>query len=705
MTAVRPPQAARKPHVHEAHGDSRSDDWHWLRAENWQEVMREPERLPADIRTYLEAENAYAEAALADVATLRETLFAELKGRLQDDDSSVPAKDGPWAYYRRYRPGGEQPLFCRRPAGDAGGTAGAAAATGEVVLLDGEAEARGVDYFDLGALAHSPGHDLVAWSADRRGSEYYEIRVRPAGTDRDLDDRIPDSTGSVVWGNDGQTLYYVRLDENHRPSRVYRHRLGTPVESDELVYEETGPGWFVGISKTESRRFVVVSVRASETSEMHLLDADDPAARPRLVAAREEGVKYSLSHRGDELVILTNADGAEDFKLVTAPLSGPGRENWRDLLAHRPGTLLRGLMLYADYLVRLEVRDALPALVIRDLADGTERTVAFAEEAYALGLDGSLEFDSGMLRFSYASPSTPERIFDLDMSSGERTLMKEQQVPSGHDPADYVVRRIEAPTADGERVPVTVLHAADTPLDGSAPLLLYGYGSYGMSMPASFSPHRLGLVQRGFVHAIAHVRGGMERGYRWYTAGKLMKKRNTFEDFIAAAETLCEAGFGRAGEIAIQGGSAGGLLVGATMNLRPDLFRAVVAEVPFVDVLTTILDDSLPLTPPEWTEWGNPIESEEAYRYMKSYSPYDNVEAGAYPDLLITAGLTDPRVTYWEPAKWSAKLRALRTDDNLQLLHTVMTAGHAGSAGRYDRLKEIALVQAFLLKVFGRAGE
>ena len=697
MTAITPPQAARKVHVHRAHGDSREDPWHWLRAENWQEVMRAPDRLPAEIRDYLEAENAYGEAMLADVAGLRDALFAELKGRLKDDDATVPAADGPFAYYRRYRPGGEQPLFCRRPTGGAG------EADDEQVLIDGDREAEGADYFDIGAVEQAPDHALVAWSVDQRGSEYYEIRVRDPQSGEDLSDRLPDTAGDVVWGNDGKTLYYVRLDDNHRPSRVFRHRLGEDPAADELIYEEASPAFFVGIDKTESRRFVTISVRASDTSEVHLVDADDAAARPRLVAAREEGVKYSLSHHGERLIIMTNADAAEDFKLVSAPLDAPDRSNWQDLLAHRPGVLLRGLTLYADYLVRLEVRNALPALVVWHLQSDAQQEIAFDEEAYALGLLGSLEFDSTMLRFSYSSPSTPERIYDFDMASGERRLMKEQEVPSGHDPAAYRVRRLAAATADGEQVPVTVLHHVDTPVDGSAPLLLYGYGSYGMSMPAGFSPHRLGLVQRGFIYAIAHIRGGMERGYRWYTAGKMMNKQNTFRDFIAAAEALAAAGYGRAGEIAIQGGSAGGLLVGAVMNMRPELFRAVVAEVPFVDVLTTILDDSLPLTPPEWTEWGNPIESEEAYREMRAYSPYDNVREQAYPNLLITAGLTDPRVTYWEPAKWSARLRAMRTDERLQLLHTVMTAGHAGSAGRYDRLKEVALVQAFLLKVFDRA--
>jgi oligopeptidase B len=423
-----------------------------------------------------------------------------------------------------------------------------------------------------------------------------------------------------------------------------------------------------------------------------------------VIAAREPEVEYDASHHRDRLIILTNADGAEDFKLVHAPVQTPSREHWTDLVPHRPGVLIVGFQVYEHWLVRLERENALPRIVVRNFDSGEEHSIAFDEEAYALGLGGGYEFDTDTLRFIYSSMTTPAEVFDYDMRTRERVLRKVQEVPSGHDPTHYVTRRLMATSHDGEQVPVSVLHHRDTALDGSAPLLLYGYGSYGHAIPAAFGTVRLSLVDRGFVFAIAHVRGGMERGYRWYKSGKLMAKRNTFEDFIAAAEHLVHERFTSARRIAIQGGSAGGMLVGAVSNMRPDLFKAVVAEVPFVDVLSTMCDDTLPLTPPEWPEWGNPIDSEQAYRYIASYSPVDNVTARAYPHIIVTAGLSDPRVTYWEPAKWVAKLRANKLDDNLLLLHTNMEAGHGGAAGRFERLRETAMVYAFVLEVFGMAG-
>ena len=445
----------------------------------------------------------------------------------------------------------------------------------------------------------------------------------------------------------------------------------------------------------------MISAHDHTTSELRLIDAADPAAAPMLVAAREPEVQYDATDLGDELLILTNADDAIDFKIVSAPLANPGRGDWSDLLPHQPGRYLLGLLLFQEHLVRLERLEGLPRIVVRRLSDGEEHTIAFEEEAYDLSVDPGYEFATTTLRFTYSSMTTPLRTYDYDMESRERSLRKEQEVPSGHDPADYVTRRILAPAADGAQVPVSLLYRKDTALDGSAPLMLYGYGSYGMSIPAGFSTNRLSLVDRGFVYAIAHIRGGDDKGYGWYLDGKLEAKMNTFTDFIAAGEALVREGFCRAGNIAAHGGSAGGMLMGVVVNLRPDLFRAIVAEVPFVDVLNTMCDADLPLTPPEWPEWGNPIEDAEAYARIADYSPYDRVAAKAYPAILATAGLTDPRVTYWEPAKWVARLRKLKTDGHLLLLKTNMDAGHGGAAGRFDRLKEVALVYAFLLKTFG----
>ncbi len=688
-----PPAAAKHPVTLGLHGREREDPYAWLKDDNWQEVMRRPEVLKPEIRAYLEAENAYTQAALADTEALQESLFAELKGRIKEDDSSVPAPDGAWAYYQRYATGGEHPIICRRPR--EGGA--------EELLYDAAAAAQGAAYFKLAGAEHSPDHAHLATAVDRKGSEYFTAEIKDLATGETLPERIENTDGHLVWGSDGRTLYYTQLDDNHRPWRVYRHRLGGDPAQDELVYQEQDPGFFVSLDKTESGRFVVILAHDHTTSEAWLIAADDPASQARLVAARERDVEYHVLHHGGRLLILTNADGAEDFKVVEAPLETPERAQWRDLVPHEAGRLIVSLLVFKRHLVRLERVEGLPRLTVENLESGESHVVAFAEAAYSLGVLPGYEYDTATLRFVYSSLTTPAQTFDYDMDSRDRRLLKQQEVPSGHDPADYRAERLLAESHDGALVPVSLLYRADTPLDGSAPVLLYGYGSYGMAIPAAFSTNRFSLVDRGFIYAIAHIRGGMDKGFAWYRHGKLLEKKNTFQDFIAAAEHLTAAGYTRAGEIAIHGGSAGGMLVGAAVNLRPELFKAVVAEVPFVDVLTTMCDKELPLTPPEWPEWGNPIDSAEAYDYIASYSPYDNVEAKDYPHILATGGLTDPRVTYWEPAKWVARLRARKTGDKLLLLKTYMEAGHGGSAGRFEKLHEVALVYAFLLKVFGRA--
>jgi len=688
---VRPPIADKRPTEIAHHGHTRSDDYAWLKDENWQQVMHDPDVLNADIRAYLEAENAHTLSWMADTRDLQQKLFAEMRGRIKEDDSTVPAPDGDYAYYVRYVEGGQHPKYCRTPASE----------DAETVLLDGDAEAEGESYYKIGAFVHAPDHRHGAYAEDRNGAEIFRLRFRNLQSGENLSDEIGNASGDMEWADDGKTLFYTVLDDNHRPSKVMRHVLGTPSADDVLIYEEADPGYFVGLSKTESRKFITIDAHDHETSEVYLIPTGAPESAPVLIAPRAPGVEYSVSEHAGRLIILTNADGAEDFKIVTAPADNPGRENWTDLIEHVPGNLIVGIDVFADYLVRLERISALPRIVIRNWETAEEFTIRFDEEAYALGLEGGFEYATDKLRFSYSSPTTPRQVIDFDMRTGARTLLKQDEVPSGHNPADYVTRRIQAVAADGELVPVTVLYRADCILDGSAPVLLYGYGSYGMTMPASFVTPRLSLVDRGFIYAIAHIRGGMEKGYRWYTDGKREKKRNTFTDFIAAAEGLIAENLARPGNIAIHGGSAGGMLMGACANMAPGLWRAVVADVPFVDVLNTMCDTSLPLTPIEWPEWGNPIEDKAAYDYILSYSPYDNVEAKDYPALLATAGLTDPRVTYWEPAKWVAKLRDKKTDNHPLLLKTNMSAGHAGAAGRFDRLEELAFNYAFVLKCFG----
>ena len=687
-----PPVAARKPVTTTLHGHARCDDYAWLKDEDWQRVMRAPEALDPEIRAYLEAENAHTEAFLAPHAALRQALVAEMRGRMKEDDSSVPAPDGAWAYYVRHVEGGEHPLYCRTPRDE----------HAEALLLDGNREAEGEAYFRVGACEHSPDHRRLAYALDTRGSERYRLFVRDIESGAVIDGPIEDAHGEVIWAADGETLFYTLLDENHRPWQVRRHRVGS-AGADPVVYEEADPGFFVGLGRSESGRFVVVAAHDHTTSEVHLIEAAQPESAPRLVAARERGVEYAVTDRGGLLYILTNADGATDFKIVTAPVAGPGRETWRDWLTHEPGTYLLSQLLFAGHHVRRERVGGLPRIVVSDLESGESHVVAFGEEAYDLALVPGYEFETATLRFVYSSMKTPQQTFDYDMGTRARTLRKTREVPSGHDPGDYVTRRLVAVSHDGVRVPVSLLHRRTTPLDGSAPLLLYGYGAYGHAIPAAFATNRLSLVERGFVYAIAHVRGGSDCGYGWYLEGKGAKKTNTFADFIAAAEHLIAAGYTTRGRIAAHGGSAGGMLMGAVANLRPALFAGIVAEVPFVDVLNTMCDADLPLTPPEWPEWGNPIEDEAAYRTIASYAPYENVAAGDYPAIFATAGLTDPRVTYWEPAKWVAKLRRLKTDGNPLLLHTNMEAGHGGASGRFRRLEEVAMAYAFVLALAGRA--
>lgn len=689
------PVAPRRPHSFTHHGITVTDDYAWLKDDNWQEVLRDPSVLKPDIRAYLEAENAYADTVMGHTEPLQKKLVAEMRGRIKEDDSSVPSPDGPFAYFQKYNEGGQHEQI-GRTARDGSGEAR--------FIIDGDQLAKQTEYFRFGGARHSPDHKLEAWSADVRGSEYFTIRVRDWESGKDSADVVEETDGGMVWAADSKSFFYVKLDDNHRPMQVYRHVLGTSQADDALVYEEQDSGWFTHIHESASGRFCVIAGGDHETSEQRLIDLSAPEAPPRLIAKREEGVQYSIADRGDQLFILTNADEAIDFKIVTAPLASPARKYWRDLIPHRPGTYIIDVELYSGHLVRMERTNALPSIVIRDLATLQEHAIAFDEAAYSLGTVGGYEFDTTQIRFSYSSMTTPSEVFDYDMVSRERTLRKRQEIPSGHNPADYVTTRIMATSHDGAQVPVSIVHRKDLKRDGSAPLLLYGYGSYGSSMPASFSANRLSLVDRGFVYAIAHIRGGADKGWGWYLDGKREKKTNTFDDFAAAARALIAEKYTSAKKIVGHGGSAGGMLMGAVANRSGELFAGIVAEVPFVDVLNTMLDDTLPLTPPEWPEWGNPIESAADFKTILSYSPYDNVAAKDYPAILAMGGLADPRVTYWEPAKWIARLRPVMTGGGPVLLRTNMGAGHGGASGRFNRLDEIAIVYAFALWAVGLAG-
>ncbi len=691
------PKPASEDTVHEAHGCRMPDPYAWLRTANWQEALKDPAKLDAAIRAHLEAENAYTDGVLAPVQGLRDRLKSELRGRIKERDATVPLADGPYAYYLRYAEDQQHPLYCRCPAGSEG--------VHEEVLLDANAAAQGQPFFKVGVTAHSPDHRLFAYSVDLTGSEYHRLRIRDLRDGGEHDLGVTDAQGDFVWSNDGQQLVYTALDDHHRPNRVYR--IARDGSTAALVYAEPDPAFYLGVSKTESRRFIVIAgADHSDTAEARLVDADDPGATPVLVKARETGLDYDVAEHDGRLILLTNQGGAQDYKIVAAPLeSAHDPATWTEIVPHRPGVLIKDMILRRHHLIRLELADALPRIVVRDFDTDAERTLPppEADAAYALGITQGYAYDSRSLRVTYSSPRQPQRTYDADTVSGRFTLRKAQEVPSGHDPDAYIVHRITVPAHDGAEVPVTLLFRRDAPPEPGRPMLLYGYGSYGLALPASFSPHRFSLVDRGMVYAMAHVRGGTDKGYGWYLDGKLAKKTNTFLDFIAAADQLVADGAVRKGEIVANGRSAGGMLMGAIANMRPDLFRAVVAEVPFVDVWNTMRDADLPLTPPEWSEWGNPLEDPEACRRMAGYSPYDNVRPQPYPAILATGGIADPRVTYWEPAKWVARVRANTTSGRPVCLHMNMGAGHAGQAGRFARLDEVALVDAFILQQAGLA--
>ena len=688
MTLPKPPVAQKTPHRIEQLGRVRTDDYAWMKDENWQQVLRDPKTLRADVREHLDAENAYTKAVLAETEALQAQLFAEMKGRIKEDDSSVPAPDGPFDYYVRYDLGAEHPVHGRRPRG---------AETGEEVLLDEQALSQGKAYFSVGGAHHSPDHKLYAWAVDEQGSEYYQVRVKDLATGQEVGPPIESAYGDFCFSPDSQWLFWIWRDENARPAKVFRRaaRPGPDGGGDDvLVYDEADDGMFLGVGVTADDSHILIHVGNQETTELWLIPAADPTAHPVVAEPRQVGVKYAIEHWTDRWVIRTNADGAVDFKLCVSEAAVPARSTWRDWIAHRPGHYVAGFAAFANHLVRAERVNALDTLVVT-ARDGAEHIVSFDEEAYALNLEGGYEYDTTTTRFVYQSPTTPRQTFDYDMATRERTLRKTQEVPSGHDPSRYVARRLFAKAPDGQEVPVTLLMLKDTPQDGSAPVLLYGYGSYGHAMEPSFSIRNLSLVDRGWIWATAHIRGGSDKGWGWFLDGRKEKKPNTFIDFIACAEHLVAEGYASKGRIAAYGGSAGGMLMGAVANLRPDLWGAIIAAVPFVDVLNTMSDTSLPLTPPEWPEWGNPIEDPAAYDLIASYSPYDQVAAKAYPPILATGGLSDPRVTYWEPQKWVARLREHTTGDAPILLKINMEAGHGGASGRFDFLKEIALDYAF----------
>ena len=679
-----PPVAPPRPVELTAHGDTRVDPWFWLRDRDDQAVL-----------DHLAAENVYATAALGHTQPFQDALFEEIRNRIQETDVSAPVRYGPWDYFARTAEGSQYAQHGRRPAGAADGEA-------EVLLLDENLLAGDSPYFALGGFALAPSHDVFAYSTDYSGGERYTLRFRDMRTGQDLPDTVDDIYYSLAWSSDSGTILYVRPDDTVRPYQVWRHALGTDARADVLIYEEADERFFVGVAGTRSGRYLLIVSDSKITSEIHFLDADHPNAEPRVVEPRTEGLEYSVEHHidethGDRFLILTNADGAEDFKVMEAAATAPDRASWKEMIPHRPGVRMHDLDAFAEHLLISEREGGLEQLRIRRLAGGDDHAIELFDPVYSVWAGENLDYETPTVRYGYTSLVRPTSAFDYDLATNESTLVKQTPVLGGYDADLYTSARLWATASDGTQVPMSVVHRKDVALDGRAPALLYGYGSYELSVDPTFSSIRLCLLDRGFVYAIAHIRGGGELGRHWYEDGKLMNKRNTFTDFIASAEHLIASGYTSADRLGARGGSAGGLLMGAVTELRPDLFSAVVAEVPFVDVLTTMADPSIPLTVTEWEEWGNPIDDPEAYAYIKSYSPYDNVVATDYPAIFVSAGLNDPRVAYWEPAKWVAKLRATKTDDRLLVLKTEMGAGHSGPSGRYDSWRDEAQVIAFLV--------
>jgi oligopeptidase B len=699
--SLAPPVPESRPVALTAHGDERIDEWYWL-----------SDREDPAVIAHLEAENGFTAAMTKGQAELRDRLYEEIVARIQETDLSVPTRRGPWWYYSRTVEGLQYPIHCRRPGSPDGSPAVPLAERptdpsqiegSEVVLLDENEAAGDGDFFAVGEFDVSPDHRLLAYSTNTDGSERYTLRFRDLSTGQDLDDVVEGTYYGLAWAADSLTVLYTKPDEAMRPYQLWRHRLGTAVVDDVCILTEQDERFFLSVGTTKDHKWLVVSFNSQVTGEVMVLRADDPEGEWLVIEPRRQGIEYHLEHHADRFLIVTN-DGARNFRLMETPVSTPSRENWREVIAHDPDVRLEGIDVFVEHLALYERAQGSTRVRIIQARPGTWGDPVVLEMPEMVGTiwgGGNPEYGEHILRFGYTSLVTPQSVFDYDMATGERRLLKRQPVLGDYDPSEYRTERRWATGEDGAKVPVSIVYRSDLERDGSAPALLYGYGSYELSIDPSFSSIRLSLLERGFVFAIAHVRGGGEMGRGWYEDGKLLNKKHTFSDFVASARLLIEEGWTSPQKLAARGGSAGGLLMGAVANAAPDLFGAIVAEVPFVDCVTTILDETLPLTVIEWEEWGNPVVDEDVYWYMKSYAPYDNVADLPYPAILATGGLNDPRVGFWEPAKWVAKLRRHTTSARAVLLKTELGAGHHGPSGRYDTWRDEAFVLAFVLDALG----
>jgi oligopeptidase B len=686
------PVAEKEPKELVAHGDTRIDNYYWMRLSDEQKSAQNPDAQTKKVLDYLNAENSYLDNMLGHTQKFQDDLFEELKARIKKDDESVPYfKNGFW-YYTRFETGQEYPVYCRKK--------GSLDATEEIMLNVNDL-ARGFDFYSIGGLSVSPDNKILAYSEDTLSRRIYTIKFKNLDTGELLTDIIPNAQGEAAWANDNKTVFYTSKNEiTLRSEKIMRHMLGISTDQDVVVYHEQDPSYYIGVDRSKSGKFNIIVSESTLTSDYRILSTDDPTGEFKQFTEKEEDVLYSIDHFQDKFYIKTNWK-AQNFRLMETDIDNTAKSNWKEVIAHRPDVLLEGIEVFDNFLVVDERKAGLTNLRVIDQKSGDEHYLDFGEPAYMAYISVNPEFKSEWLRFGYSSMTTPSSTFDYNMKTKEKVLKKQQEVVGGHDPADYITERLYATARDGVKVPISIVYKKGFEKDGQKPLLLYGYGSYGATIDPSFNSNILSLLNRGFGYAIAHIRGGQMLGRQWYEDGKLLKKKNTFFDFIDCGKYLIEEKYTSSEHIYAMGGSAGGLLMGAVLNYQPTLFNGVIAAVPFVDVVTTMSDPSIPLTTNEYDEWGNPEASKEYYDYMLSYSPYDRVEAKDYTNILVTTGLFDSQVQYWEPAKWVAKLREVKTDENQLLLHTNMEAGHGGASGRFKRLRTIALEYAFIFNLEG----
>ena len=669
------------------HNEELIDNYSWIKQKDWKEVILDPNKLNTQVKKYLDEENLFKEDQLKDIKDIEKKIFQELKSKIKNEDNSVPKKDGNYFYAYKYTKNSEYPIYYRKNITN----------NSEEIILDCEKKSKTHTYFNVTSISHSHNHKHVAYNIDTNGSEYFSIFIEDIEKKEILSPEIKNTTGNIIWSLDNNYIFYVGLDQNHRPTKVFKHKVGSDSEKDLLIYEENDPSFFCSINLSKAKKYLFIRTADHETSEYLFMNLKLNEQNPILFKKRIKKIEYDLEHNEKFFLISTNIDNAKNFKIMIS--HEESYQKWEEFITYERVNLILDFILLKDWLIRLERTEGSENIIILNLNNKNQHKISFNEEAYNLSLDHGYEYETDTFRYSYSSPTTPKSIFDYDCKSKKQELKKTQEVPSGHNKDDYVCKKIFATAHDNEKIPITILYKKGIKLESNNHLLLYGYGSYGISISSNFSTNRLSLVDRGIIYAIAHIRGGKEKGYEWYENGKLLNKKNTFLDFVSCAEKLCEDKYTSPKKIIAQGGSAGGLLMGYIANERPDLFLGIIAQVPFVDICNTMLDEDLPLTVTEIPEWGDIKNDKKSFLYVKSYSPYDNVKKQDYPHMLVTGGISDPRVTYWEMTKWVAKLRENKTDNNLLLLHMNMTAGHSGASGRFDYLKEIAMEYGFVLKI------